>query len=438
MLNSLFNNTQNTTPSSTGINGVRFNRPTGFVDEYGGNGELTGVSNWGSFFTGLNNLGEGYDVQDVQSIGGANPTGFIINRADPNGDSNVYQQRTLNINPDGTVSWADGSNWKSRTQQSQMGHFLSAGLPMLLAFAGGVSALGGAAGGAAGSGGLSGMDLAADAALGTGNNITTAGGLLNGATIPTATGFGSGTVGGSGLTPGTGTQGLQVGSGTSTGLGNTGLGSGVPAGAGETLGLPGSGLTLGSGGGTTAGGAAGGLGSLLNNVTSGGGNTVRNLIGSVLGSGNGSNSGGSGGNGISGLTDLFNLISNGTMYNKFDNLMDEIKQIYSPEGAYAKTLENRLSRADAASGRNSQYGPRLAQLMGSLGDSQARALQGLGGMMSNQAPFLNGAAGSGNRLLETGLNGLFDLIGNAGDDAGNVLDGIDWDNWMDIDFGLGN
>jgi hypothetical protein len=76
--------------------------------------------------------------------------------------------------------------------------------------------------------------------------------------------------------------------------------------------------------------------------------------------------------------------------------------------------------------------------MGSLGDSQARALQGLGGMMSNQAPFLNGAAGSGNRLLETGLNGLFDLIKGAGSGAGNVLDDIDWDNWMDIDFGLGS
>lgn len=403
-----FFNTQQSTGSSP-ISGVTFNRPTGFVDEYGGNGELTGISNWGSYFTGLDKLGEGYAVQDVQSIGGANPTGFVINRADPNGDENVYQQRTLTINPDGTIGWASGSDWKSRTQQSQMDHFLKAGLPMALAMAGGMQLTGGF-------GGLT----------GAGASTTPAG---------------------SGLIPGTGTTGLQVGTGTATGLGGTGLGSSVGAGAGTTLGTAGTGLTLGAGGAAAGGEATGGLGGLLNTVGNTAGNgTVRNIIGSVLGGGTGTGgSGGSGGNGISGLTDIINLLSNGTMYNKFDNLMDEIKQIYSPEGAYAKTLENRLGRMDAASGRNSQYGPRLAQLMGSLGDSQARALQGLGGMMSNQAPFLNGAAGSTNRLLDTGLNGLFDLIKGAGSGAGGALDSIDWDNWedidwdnwQDIDFGLG-
>lgn len=165
-----------------GISGVKYNAPTGWVDEYGGNGELTGLSNWGSYFSGLDNLGEGYAVQDVQSNGGANPTGFTITRADPNGNKNVYQTRSLKLNPDGTVSWADGGDWTSHTQQSQMSHFLHAGLPMALAMAGGVAALGGAAGGAAGGLGaesLSGMDLAADAALGTGNNIITAGNALN-------------------------------------------------------------------------------------------------------------------------------------------------------------------------------------------------------------------------------------------------------------------
>jgi hypothetical protein len=56
-----------------------------------------------------------------------------------------------------------------------------------------------AAGGAEGVGAVSGMDLAADAALATGNNITTAGGLL-GSTMPAA-GTGTLTTGGVGSAP---------------------------------------------------------------------------------------------------------------------------------------------------------------------------------------------------------------------------------------------
>lgn len=323
------------------------------------------------------------------------------------GSGDSRQTRSILMNPDGTMQ---GSRWLAKPQESFSDSMKNFGL-----LAG--AAIGGL--GLVGAGPASGLN-----------------GLFSGTGAGTATG-------GSGLTLGTGTTGLQVGagSGLTTGLGSTGLGSSVGAGAGTTLGTAGSGLTLGAGGATAGAGAVSGLGTLLNNVTNATGNsTVRNIIGSVLGGGNsGGNTGGnSGGNGINGLTDIINMLTNGTMYNKFDNLQDEIKQIYSPEGAYAKTLENRLARQDAASGRNSQYGPRLAQLMGSLGDSHARALQGLGGMMSNQAPFLNGVGGSTNRVLETGLNGLFDLIKNSGSGAGNALDNIDWDNWMDIDFGLGN
>ncbi len=395
---------QPSAPATGGISGVRFNRPTGWVDEYGGNGELTGASNWGSYFTGLNNLGEGQAIQGIQSIGGANPTGFTVTRADPNGDENVYQNRTLTLNPDGTVGWADGSDWKSHTQQSQLSHFLSAGLPMALAMAGGMYATGGF-GGATGAG----------AASGTGAG--------------TATG---GTTAGSGLIPGTGTTGLQVGAGQ-------GLGSTIGAGAGVTEGIAGSGLLPSAAGSTAgAGAAAGGLGSILNGATGGPGNVIRNVVGGALNGG--SSGGGQGGNGISTITDLLNIITNGVGYNKYDNLMDEIKQIYSPEGAYAKTLENRLARQDAASGRNSQYGPRLAQLMGSLGESQARALQGLGGMIDEQQGSVNGVGGSIDRLVggaaQGGLNAVLNSIFGSGDSGGSTSgpdwSGVDWDNWFDI------
>lgn len=366
MLNSLFNTQQQ--KQSTPLSGVSFNRPTGFTDQYGGNGELTGVSNWGSHFTGLDKLGEGYAVEDVQAIGGANPTGFVINRADPNGDKNVYQQRSLTINPDGSIGWADGSDWKSHTQQSQMDHFLGAGLPMALAFAGGISALGGA-----GTGGLSGMDLAADAALGSGNSITTAGGVL------------------------------------------------------------------GSGGAATGGG---GLSSILNGglpKMSTGNSFVDKLLGNVAQQAFGGGSGG-----ISNMGNLGSLFSNYQQYDNNKDLINEIKGIYSPDGAYAKALENKLGRRDAAAGRNSQYGPRLAEMLGMLGDSQAKALSGLGGFMGQQQGGLNGMLGAGQRLLggldlgslfQGGMGGLSNqwaLGPNAGpqlpEGVSNPSDLLDWFN----------
>lgn len=385
------------TPTATAnpstISGVKFNRPTGWVDEFGGNGELMGVSQWDQYFEGLSNLGEGYSVEGVNGqgyagVGGA-PNSFTINRADPNGDKNVYQQRQLTVNPDGTVSWANDSNWVSKKQQSQMGHFLEAGLPMALAMVGGVNFLGGTTGGLGGAAGglegLSGMDLAADAALGSGNNILTAGaGLGEAAGAASAAGgtsnlysLGGGEVGGSGtLIPGTGTTGLQATAGPGTSLF-------TPTAQGAGLTVPG--LT-----------AAGGTGAM--DVLKGLGKA---LIGGQAG-------------GISALGNLASLFTNYKQYSNTGDLIDEIKGIYSPDGVYAKELEKQLARRDAAAGRNSQYGPRLAELMARLGDSQARSLGGLGGMMQTQQGGLNGMVGSGSRLLD-GLGGLEKLFSIFGD-----------------------
>ncbi len=348
-LQSLFSNTN--TQKQSSIPNVMFNRPQGFVDQYGGNGELTGTSNWGSYFTGLENLGEGFNVEDIQSIGGSNPTGFTINRADPNGNANVYQQRQLTLNPDGTVGWAPGSNWTSKTQQSQMGHFLEAGLPMALAMAGGMYATGGFGGGVA--------PTVSSSGLGS----TTA--------LPTTE------VAGSGLLPGTGTTGLQATTGG-------GMSLAAPTGAGTGLSVPGIGTASSSGGAM---------------------DILKGLGKSIIG--------GQGG-GISNLGNLASLFSNYKQYSNTGDLMDEIRSIYSPNGVYAKELENQLARRDAAAGRNSQYGPRLAELMARLGDSQARSLSGLGGMMQTQQGGLNGMLGAGQRVLEgTGvLDKLFSIFGD--------------------------
>ena len=71
--------TATTTP--TGISGVTYNKPTGWIDEYGGNGELMGIPQWDQYFTGLENLGEGYAVEGISGqgsagVGGDSPAGL--------------------------------------------------------------------------------------------------------------------------------------------------------------------------------------------------------------------------------------------------------------------------------------------------------------------------------------------------------------------------
>lgn len=416
--------TASTTSTIPGISGVKYNAPTGWVDEYGGNGELTGVSNWGSYFSGLDALGEGQQVQDVQSIGGSNPTGFIITRQDPNGDPNYYQKRQLTINPDGTVGWADGSNWVSQKQQSQMGHFLEAGLPMALAMAGGVNYLSGlqsAGAGASAGAGTAGAATGGGSVAGSGLQIPAAGstsgaGLSLGGAAPGAV-YGNGA--GLGIAPG------AVGAATGgTGLGAM-IGSTIPAGSALA--------------GTGAG--AGLAGSLLGQVgKTVGGNVAGNIIQKVLGGSSG---------GVSNLGNLASLFTNYQQYNKMGDLINEIKSIYKPDGDYAKYMENQLARRDAAAGRNSQYGPRLAELMGKLGDSQARALSGLGGFMQTQQGGLNGLVGAGTRLadgtgltdlLSQGLQGLFNQqggmnVGELGKTPGiwdRPAEDVDWEElWGD-------
>ncbi len=290
-------------------------------------------------FSGMESLG----LNDVIQQG----DGFRFSRDLEGGPDNMYQTRTASLNPDGTLGWK--GSWQTKQQQSQLDHFLSAGLPMALAMAGGMYATGGLGGGASAS----------------------ASGLGTSGAVPTTE------VAGSGLIPGTGTTGLQATAGGGMSLAS-------PTGAGAGLSVPG-----------------------ISTATSGGGamDIIKGLGKSLIG--------GQGG-GISNLGNLASLFSNYKQYSNTGDLMDDIKGIYSPDGVYAKELEKQLARRDAAAGRNSQYGPRLAELMARLGDSQARSLSGLGGMMNTQQGGLNGMLGAGQRVLEgTGiLDKLFSIFGD--------------------------
>lgn len=372
----------------------------------------------GQGWSGLESLGAGSGI--AGTIGDSNnPSGYYVNRALQPGDTrNGYEVNTLNFNPDGTIKY-DPNSW-SYKEHNPDGGWLRPALTWA-AMASGVNALGGALaggalGGAAGAGGLSGMDLAADAAFGTGNNIATAGSMFDAA----------GGLAGTGIPqfaqqPGYGQQvggALADASGGSPMTGAVNSAATNPALIDSALQTPGYGVSSAGIGGGPGTGLAGVIGDAVNGlkqipgVSKVGGNIVSNLLGSVLGGSSG---------GVSTLGNLGSLFTNYNQYSNNKDLINEIKGIYSPDGAYAKSLGEQLARKDAAGGRNSQYGPRLADLMGRLGDSQARALSGLGGFMQSQQGGLNGMVGAGSRLFDSmgGMNALAKLFQGSGEQLTN-------------------
>lgn len=385
-------------------------------------------------WSGLDSLGAGAGI--TGAIGDPNnPTGFNASRSLQPGDTrNGYEINTLGLNPDGSIKY-DPNSWTFQEYKPDGGWLQPA-----LTWAGmatGLAGLGGAltAGAASGAGGLSGMDLAADAAAGTGNNITTAGSMLGG----------GGGIAGTGIPqfaqqPGYGQQFggplADAGGGTPyTGAVNSAATN--PALIDSALQTPGYGVSSAG----IGGGAGTGIAGMLSNAVNGiktipgaskvGGSIVSNLLGSVLGGSSG---------GVSNLGNLGSLFTNYNQYQQNQDLINQIKGIYSPTGEYAKYMEQQLGRRDAAAGRNSQYGPRLAEMMGRLGDSQARALSGLGGYMQNQQGGLNGMVGAGSRLFDSmgGMNGLAKLFQGSepltndwalGPNGGPQMPTEDLDNW---------
>lgn len=176
----------------------------------------------------------------------------------------------------------DNNNWKDAITAALM---LAPAVAGVYGWAGGVSGEGGAmaaGGGAGGTEALSGMDLAADAALGTGNNITTAGAGLSGTTAGTSglSDFRQGELAGyqtNGSTTGAATQG-----GNMTLLDQAKV---AMTGTTGTEGLIGSGGNMaGTGAGSTSGLNSGGLlGAGVNALTGGNGDVLGGLLGAYLG-----------------------------------------------------------------------------------------------------------------------------------------------------------
>jgi hypothetical protein len=231
-------------------------------------------------FSGL----EGAGFTDVIKRG----DGYRFTRPLQGGAKDMYQTRTATLNPDGTLSWK--GSWNTKQKESPMEQFRNAAT-LAAVGVGGLGAMGfGPAAGMFGAGGeaLSGMDLAADAALGTGNNIATAGGALGGGgtiagtSIPQFSqlpGYGNNVAtladasGASPFTGGVDQVGNYLASGASEGstLGN------ALTGAGGASGAVGAGTTAGTLG--QIGSAASGLSGFLGNNSN-----LLNIGGSLLNS----------------------------------------------------------------------------------------------------------------------------------------------------------
>lgn len=81
----------------------------------------------------------------------------------------------------------------------------------------------------------------------------------------------------------------------------------------------------------------------------------------------------------------------------------QLQQLFSPNSAYAQTLEQQLARKDAAAGRRSQYGPRSVEL-------QARLAE----MASRQAPQLNSLFNQKSAAQMSQYKDLYNVLRQSG------------------------
>ncbi len=151
---------------SNAVYGYDPTRSYSMNDITGGESAIAG-NNWTKAFSGIDGLVSAAPRPNAPGV-------FDVVRNTGNGE----EITTATLNPStGTV--ATGT-WAPHTVDS-FASLTKQFAPVALAALGGLSAVGALGTGAATTGGLSGMDLAADAALGSGNNIITAGSALGGA-----------------------------------------------------------------------------------------------------------------------------------------------------------------------------------------------------------------------------------------------------------------
>lgn len=112
----------------------------------------------------------------------------------------------------------------------------------------------------------------------------------------------------------------------------------------------------------------------------------------------------------------------GDMNSALANQVRSLGEIYGPNSPYAAQMRQTLARKDAAAGRNSQYGPREAQLQALLAEKQAQATSAMS--QAAQVGNANALAMNKYRNQMTGQKlalasnmakkfGLFDMFGSG-------------------------
>jgi hypothetical protein len=128
-------------------------------------------------------------------------------------------------------------------------------------------------------------------------------------------------------------------------------------------------------------------------------------------------------------TGLAGLYAGNREKNQYNDQINSLQSIYSPGGQYAQALRNQLQRRDAAAGRRSQHGPREAQLMAALAQSQAQTMSspGMVNMMKQRGIAQNQGLGTVLSLLQksglgqramTGLGDMFSGMFGGGQSTG--------------------
>lgn len=121
----------------------------------------------------------------------------------------------------------------------------------------------------------------------------------------------------------------------------------------------------------------------------------------------------------------------GKMNSAVQDQISQLSSMFSPNSVYANHMREVLARKDAAAGRNSQYGPREAQLMALLAEKQAQAAGTIGSLANQGQANRFAAQDRRNQLLGQGgallmnlgrQSGLFDMFrGNRGSNVGPDL-----------------
>lgn len=131
---------------------------------------------------------------------------------------------------------------------------------------------------------------------------------------------------------------------------------------------------------------------------------------------------------------------------QYEDVINQINQLYAPDSPYAKMMEQSMARKDAAAGRNSQYGDRAVQLAAALTQAKSNTLTspGYGNLLAqrgtNQNIPINGllailGSGAGQDLITQaggGIGSYFkNFFGSEGDKYSPASPNTGFDNdWM--------